>query len=88
MDKRQAILQCCFLGTKALLVFSGKPRMPIYREEQVQVSVLTGLLWFPSFVPGKYFTVKYIIYHRLLFLPFRIPPLHVAILKNKLTYAL
>ena len=88
MDTRKVIFQCCFLGAKALRVFSGTPRMPMYREEQVQISVLTGLFWFPSFMPGKYFKVTYIIYHRLLYIHFRIPPLHVATLQNKLTYAL
>jgi hypothetical protein len=92
MDKRQAILQSFIFfwggggGATALRSFNGTPRMPMYREEQVQFSVLTGLLWFSSFMPGKYFTVSYNIYYRLLFVPFRSAPLHVAILQNKLTY--
>jgi hypothetical protein len=88
IDTRQAILHCCFLGATALRVFNGIPRLPMYREEQVQVSVLTGLLWLPSSMPDKHFTVKYIIYYRILFIRFRIPPLRVAILQNILPYAL
>jgi hypothetical protein len=88
MDTGQAIIHCCLLGAKALHVFSGMPRMPVYREEQVQVSVLTGFEWFSFFTPGTYFTISYDIYHRLLLVLFSIPPVHVAILQHKVTYAL